>query len=93
MLSGRDTGAIGCANKHCLSCLAMASSPDTAAHNHHRNVFKGTALMGPSDDEGHRQERHTGGPKSEEPDNGIKPDGHHVNPSLRRPRSSHKQHI
>lgn len=24
MLSGRDTGAIGCANKHCLSCLAMA---------------------------------------------------------------------
>ena len=23
MLSGRDTGAIGCANQHCLSCLAM----------------------------------------------------------------------
>ena len=24
MLSGRDTGAIGCANKHCLPCLAVA---------------------------------------------------------------------
>jgi hypothetical protein len=24
MLSGRDTGAIGCANKHCLPCFTVA---------------------------------------------------------------------